>query len=76
MTMPLIAFARALHVILPDVSTETCMRTRDFRSSMSFTDIPAIMARTFVPKVLVDQRSSKSRNVLDTVISLSRCGRC
>ena len=37
---------------------------------MSFTDILAIMARTFVPKVLVDQRSSKSRNVLDTVISL------
>ena len=37
---------------------------------MSSTDIPAIIARTFVPKVLVDHRSSKSRNVLDTVISL------
>jgi hypothetical protein len=67
---PLIALARALHVILPDASTQTRVRTRDFKSSISSADMPAIIARTFVPKVLVDHKSSKSRNVLATVISL------
>ena len=36
----------------------------------AFLCIWRIGARTFVPKVLVDQRSSKSRKVLHTVISL------
>src|SRR5262245_20655266 len=69
-TRPLIALARALHVIVPVASTVTCPRARDRRSSISRADMPAIVARTFVPKVLVDQKSSKFRNVLHTVISL------